>query len=597
MSAPTATLTRMSEQVSDPVEGFDLAVLGRFAVLAVAALERHRDEIDALNVYPVPDGDTGTNMLLTLTSARDALAALAADVPDGATPRLDRALRAYARGALLGARGNSGVILSQLLGGLGRRMLRTRPGEAAALVFADGMVEATDASYAAVGTPVEGTILTVSRAAADAAVAALAETDDDLRTVVVAAHHAARVALERTPEQLEVLRRAGVVDAGGRGLCEVLAAAVAALSTSPGDTTATMAEAAPSDDAATSAGQPSADPPRDVAAATSAGPAYEVMYLLDADDARVPALRARLAPLGDSLVVVGGEGLWNVHVHVDDVGAAIEAGIEAGRPHRLRVTHFGDQIAHAQPSESSAACSGPDPTTATAATTAATTTTTTARRAVVAVAAGPGLAQVFEQSGAHVVIGGPGRRPSVGMLVDAFVATGAAEVLVLPNDHDSRGVAEQAARAVADEHDVRVVVVDTETQVQGLAALAVHDGDLPMAADVLAMTAASRHTHHGAVTLAAREAWTTAGPCREGDALGVVAGDFAVVGDDLDEVGREVIERLLGAGGELLTLVQGDARPGLARRLADYAEERHPMIDVVVYDGGQERYPVLLGVE
>src|SRR4051794_7440208 len=305
------------------VATFDLDVVRRFADLAVEGLSAAREEIDALNVYPVPDGDTGTNMFLTVESARDAMVAALEEHPDD----LRLAMRAYARGALLGARGNSGVILSQLIGALLRRIGRAGPDDRSAAVFAEGMALATDAAYAAVGKPVEGTILSVARAASESAAKAAEVPEDRLGDVVRAAAAAAREALARTPEQLPLLARAGVVDAGGRGLCVVPAAAESAI---PGKraTTGGFHGGAP---ALPVAHIPTGD-------LTEEGPAYEVMSLLETDDAAIPPLRQELAGLGDSLVVVGGEGLWNVHVHVDDVGAAVEAGIRAGAPRRIQVT-------------------------------------------------------------------------------------------------------------------------------------------------------------------------------------------------------------------------------------------------------------------
>jgi dihydroxyacetone kinase-like predicted kinase len=299
------------------------------------------------------------------------------------------------------------------------------------------------------------------------------------------------------------------------------------------------------------------------------------MYLLDADDARIPALRAALAPLGDSLVVVGGEGLWNVHVHVDDVGAAVEAGIVAGRPHRVRVTHFAEQVSAARER-----------------------TSVRAGRRIVAVAAGDGLASLFAQAGAAVVEGGPGRRPSTRDVLDAILATGAGEVVVLPNDADSVRVAQIAAQTAESDEGIRVVVVPTHAQVQGLAAVAVHEPGRGFDQDVLEMTATARHARHGAVTVAAKQAITMAGPCEPGDVLGVVEGDFAVVGDDLFAVATDVLDRLLGGGGELVTIVRGqEGTSDLAERCTAYVEAHHPHVDVLVYDGGQDRYPLLVGVE
>jgi uncharacterized protein len=544
----------------EAVATFDLPTIVRFAKIALEALGAAREEIDALNVYPVPDGDTGTNLFLTLESARDMMLQR---IEGDASCDLRTALAAYARGALLGARGNSGVIMSQLIGALLKRIGEAGPGDRSAVVFAEGMDRATDASYAAVGEPVEGTILTVARAASQAALRAAEVPENRLGHVIRAAAAAARDALARTPDQLQTLKDAGVVDAGGRGLCVVLDAAETAVTGKrPAEVHATL-------------GVHAIPVPLPTGDLHPDGPAYEVMYLLEADDAAVPVLRRRLAPLGDSLVVVGGDGLWNVHVHVDDVGAAVEAGIEAGRPYRIRVTHFAEQLERLSAAAETRRGHG---------------------RKVVVVAAGEGLAALFTEAGAYAVPGA-GRRPSTGQVLEAIKACGGAEVVVLPNDRDSVAVAEAAAQAAREESDLRVAVIPTSVQVQGLAALAVHEPGRSFEEDLLHMTSAARHTRSGAVTVAARRAMTTGGPCEPGDVLGAVEGDFVLVGDDLFTVAVEVLERLLGGGGELVTVVAGAGGEELAQRCAVYLASTHPTVDAVVYDGGQERYPVLLGVE
>ena len=463
----------------DAVATFDLETVLRFSEVALAALGAAREEIDALNVYPVPDGDTGTNLFLTFESARNLMLERIEGDPDG---DLRVALTGFARGALLGARGNSGVILSQLVGALLKRIGEAGPDDRSALVFAEGLARATEASYAAVGQPVEGTILSVAKAASEAAARAAAVSHNRLGHVIRAAASAARDALDRTPEQLQVLKDAGVVDAGGRGLCVILDAAETAVTGKRpiGSTAPLGARAIPV--------------PLPTGDLTPEGPAYEVMYLLDADDEAIPRLRRALAPLGDSLVVVGGDGLWNVHVHVDDVGAAVEAGIEAGRPYRIRVTHFAEQVerrgGHLAPARTG--------------------------RKVVVVAAGAGLEELFAQAGASVVPARPGRRPSTGQILEAIRDAGAAEMIVLPNDPDSIAVAEAAAQAVRDEGGTRVAVIPTSAQVQGLAALAVHEPGRTFEEDVLHMTSAARHARSGAVTVAARRAMTTAGPVSPG---------------------------------------------------------------------------------
>ncbi len=535
---------------------FDVDTVVRFVELATDALAEAREEIDALNVYPVPDGDTGTNMFLTVQAGRDAMLDAVAQGEGG-----DAALKALARGSLMGARGNSGVILSQLLGALVARLRRATPDERKSIVLAEAFREGCDASYAAVGTPVEGTILSVMKAAAEAAMA-VAPNDSSAPTIAAAAA-AAREALERTPQQLKLLADAGVVDAGGRGLVVVFEAAETTL-TGRRRVEPTKERGVPS--------VPVLLPTDDL---TEDGPAYEVMYLLDAEDDQVAALRAELAGLGDSLVVVGGEGLWNVHIHTDDVGAAIEAGIHVGRPHRVKVTHFAEQVAAAKARRPSRL-----------------------GRKIVAVSAGPGLQQLFAEAGAITVATEPGRRPSAGEILHAIDSSGAAEVVVLPNDPDSLQVAEIAARTAEESGKLKVAVIPSQAQVQGLAAVAVHEPGRSFDQDVVAMTSAARHTRHGAVTLAARKAITTAGACNPGDVLGAIDGDFVIIGDDLFDVAYGLLRRLIGGGAaELVTLVGGEDAGDLAERLERMLARRHPLLEIVVYDGGQSRYPLLIAVE
>ncbi|MGH3445660.1 MAG: DAK2 domain-containing protein, partial [Nocardioidaceae bacterium] len=280
-------MTRGEPEAIRPVPDascLSLAGWRAFTALAEQNLAGAREEIDALNVYPVRDHDTGTNMFLTVQAAR---AALLEAVDAGEAERV--ALRAFARGALLGARGSSGVIVSQLFGALVRHLVDAPSGVEPGQVLADGLVAAAEAGYAAVGDPAEGTILSVVGAASRAA--ASAAGTQGLAEILSAAATAAREALARTPEQLPVLARAGVVDAGGCGLCVLLEAAETAVTgrRAVGGPPALGARAIP-------------EPRGPVDRLAADGPAYEVMFLLDADDAAIPALRVTLAPLGDSMV-------------------------------------------------------------------------------------------------------------------------------------------------------------------------------------------------------------------------------------------------------------------------------------------------------
>ncbi|MDQ1651570.1 MAG: fatty acid kinase [Cryptosporangiaceae bacterium] len=536
----------------------DDAAARRWCAAGVAALRLHQREIDELNVYPVPDGDTGTNLLLTLTSAAEALAA---EPPVGAPSGPGRALRAMARGALLGARGNSGVIVSQLLRGMADTLTGPQPADGAAL--AGALNTAAEACYEAVAEPAEGTILSVARGAARTAQAAADRSGEALAVAIAAAGGAAE-ALAETPRQLEALARAGVVDAGGRGLVVLLDALAAVLGGSQPET-APLARV-------------TRDPGQLVVPREAGSPefGYEVQYLLDASPDAVDVLRAELRKLGDSVVIVGAGAdpeldLWNVHAHVNDVGAAIEAGVEAGRPHRISVTRFAEASVPALV----------DP----------------GARALVAVSPGAGLTALFSAEGAVVVAGGPGAAPSTGQLLAAIRATGAGSVVVLPNDSNVRAAATAAAeqaRAAGQE----VSVVHTKSPVQALAALAVRDPRRHHSEDVIAMAEAAAATRWAEVTVAVREALTVAGTCQPGDVLGLVEGEVVLIATDLLTGASELLDRMLGGGGELVTLVTGAGAPdGFGERLSAHLSHRWPFVECQVYEGGQPHYPLLAGVE
>ncbi|MFR9795781.1 DAK2 domain-containing protein [Streptomyces sp. MS06] len=584
-----------------PQTFFDALAVRTWCGLALDALGRAREEIDAINVYPVADGDTGTNLYLTLESASAAVEAVftghearfatgpeagAGTGPgDDAPPALADALHAMAHGALIGARGNSGTILAQLLRGMARVLAgdggpphTDGPGLRLALR------SAADSARRAVAHPVEGTVLTVASAAADAADRA----EGDCGAVARAAYEGARTALAATTGQLAALARAGVVDAGGRGLLAVLAALVETFTGQTPPPVPVAAPAVPQTGPGAEADRPdrwtpgapagdaSPDCPDDAATA-DAGPAFEVIYLLESDDEAVVRLRGRLDALGESLVVVGGDGLWNVHVHVDDAGAAVEAGVEAGRPHRIRITHFGAGDAHtargARPAHERA------------------------ERAVVAVVPGEGLAELCTGAGATTVLARPGEPPASGELVEAVRRAHAREVVLLPNDAELRHVAAAAAEQARAE-GVRVALIPTRSAVQGLAALAVHQPERRFDEDVVAMTSAAGATRHAEVTVAERQSWTMAGICQAGDVLGLIEGDVAVIGADVTAIAETVLDRMLAAGGELVTLVLGDGAPeDIAEHLEARVRETYLAVDTVAYRGGRQGALLLIGVE
>jgi uncharacterized protein len=534
------------------LQALDDAAVGQWYRTAVEVLSEFRGRLDDLNVFPVPDGDTGTNLLLTAQAA-------VAELDRQGTRTTESAWSILARGAVLGARGNSGTILAQLLRGLADQLAGQPPADGPA--FAGALQKAAVTAYTAVADPEEGTFLTVARACADAAVTAADDGAADLAAVVRAAADGARVALDATPGQLAVLREAGVVDAGGAGLCLVLDALVTTVTGIEPD----RPPLARRDHAHRHSGE-------DLPHQPPAGPGSEVQYLLaDTDEDAVARLQSRLAALGDSLVVVGVDTEtgreWNVHVHVADIGAAIEAGIEAGRPYRISVTPLAPVPATA-----------PLPGT----------------RAVVAVVSSDGLAELFVGEGVRVVHCGP-EGVTEDDVLDEIVASAAHEVVVLPNDADLMQVASRAAvRARESGRDVGVV--PTRSPVQGLAAIAVADPARRFGDDVIAMAEAAAATRWAEVTVAEQEALTSAGRCLPGDALGSAEGDVLIVGSDLVAVACELLDRLLSGGGELATLVVGPDE-ALGDAVAAHLSAVHPTIEVTRYGGGPSDIPLQAGVE
>ncbi|CDR06208.1 DAK2 domain-containing protein [Streptomyces iranensis] len=570
--------------------------------LALDALGRARADIDAINVYPVADGDTGTNLYLTVESAARAVdAAFDGHATSAAVsrPTLADVVRAMAHGALIGARGNSGTILAQLLRGMADVLADGTPDGNPGAGEADGLRRAlrraVDLAYLAVAHPVEGTVLTVAVAAAESAERATG----DVATVARAAYEGARTALQATPGQLDALARAGVVDAGGYGLVTVLGGLAQALS---GEAPAALAPARPGRDALAPTG--TGGQGQDLVGcstdgAPDGGPAFEVIYLLEADDTAVTALRERLDALGDSLVVVGGDGLWNVHVHVDDAGAAVEAGIQAGRPYRIRITHFdGAAVRKAGlggPDRPGPAIVLPDQSGAQGPTGGP--RAERVPRAVVAVVPGDGLAALCAEAGATAVATRPGEPPASGELVDAVRRAHAREVVLLPNDSELHHAA-AAAAAQARAEGVRVAVIPTRSAVQGIAALAVHEPGRSFDEDVVAMTSAAGATRYAELAVAERQSWTMAGVCQAGDVLGMIDGDVAVIGSELAATAGTVLDRMLAAGGEMVTLVLGADLPDeVAERLERHVREGHFAVDTVVYRGGQPTAPLIIGIE
>lgn len=544
------------------LEAVDGSALYRWAHACVTGIERRCDEINDLNVFPVPDADTGTNLLATMRAAVRAVEPLTADERGSDASAVARAL---ARGAVTGARGNSGAILSQVIRGIAET---TTSSHLDAGTLRSALRHASDLALEAVSVPMEGTIVTVLAAAADAVAAedALAP----LSRLATAAADAAAEALLRTPSQLAVLGAAGVVDAGGRGLVVILDALVEVVCGVPPVREAFLAPAAP----AAAGSDHTCGPVHLVHEA--AGQDYEVMYLVaESDEARIADLRGRLCALGDSVVIVGDGSdempAWSVHVHCTDAGAAVEAGLDAGRLHDVRITCFVLDAARAEIPVAGAP------------------------RAVLSVVEGPGAADLFEQEGAHVLRSDGAVTPE--QLLTAIRSTGHREVVVLPNGAlPAQDLIAVGAQARADDRDV--VFLPSSSMVQALAALAVHDVERLAVDDTFAMSEAAAATRWGSLRIADERALTYVGTCEPGDGLGLVGHEVVVIERDVVAAGCRLVDLVLGAGGELVTVLLGaQATERLGERVASYITSRHPGVEVMVYRGGQSRDLLQFGVE
>ena len=532
------------------------------------ALALHRDVINQLNVYPVPDGDTGTNMALTLESVVVEVSA--------AGEGMVEVCHAISHGSLMGARGNSGVILSQILRGLADSVAAA--GHVDPPVLAGALKQASAAADEAVSTPVEGTILTVVRDVATAAADAAEAGVDGLIQMVEGCQQAGRASLDRTPELLPQLARANVVDAGGAGFLLFLDAMATALDGRP------LPDPPPVDPSAgVGAGVAGADDPHD-GGDDADGTRYEVMFFLEADDGRIGEFRAAWEALGDSIVVVGGDGLWNCHIHSNDIGGSIEAGIGVGRPFDIRVTDLFEQVEHVE-SLVEAEIGG--------------TVTTVAgepvRTAVVAVSVGAGVRRLFESLGVRAVIaGGQTMNPSTEHFVQAVEQLDAAEIVLLPNNKNIVPVAER----VDDCTDATVRVVPTRGIAEGLAALMAYDPSASADQNLSAMAEAAEDVVTGEVTQAVRDTESELGSIVAGQWLGLDRQGLRVVAQSAAQAATGLLDEIIDDSHELITVISGaDATTADVEEVTAWLADHHPEVELEVHEGNQPLYPFYFGVE
>ena len=548
-----------------PNRRLDASALRDWAHTAVGDLITHIDEINRLNVFPVADSDTGINMLFTM---RSALAEANTEARSGDVVRVAAALSA---GALNGARGNSGVILSQILRGIADVTAGAAAESGGELRVIDAALlgaafdRGADLVVASMGgREVPGTIVSVLRAAAGAVEH---NAGEGLVAAVSAAGDAAVVALEKTPEQLDVLGDAGVVDAGGRGLLVLLDALRSTITGQAPNRT--VYEPAPRRPAA----EPAAQPP---------APHFEVMYLLGGCDTEgAELLRERLDELGESVAIAtsGVVGGYSVHVHTDDAGAAVEAGLAFGDPRRIQISALTGGASGLPPGS------------------------WTRERAVLAVVDGDGAAELFGGEGACVLRPDPlAEDPTTVItaqqLLRAVVDTGAAQVLVLPNGYVA---AEElvAGCTAAIGWGIDVVPLPAGSMVQGLAALAVHEPGRQAVDDGYTMARAAGGARHGSVRVATEAALTWAGACEPGNGLGIAGDEVLIVAPDVVSAATGLIDLLLGAGGELVTVLVGGCIDAdlVESGLRAHVHDRHPGSELVSYRTGHRGDALLIGVE
>ena len=519
------------------------------------ALQDHKESLNSLNVYPVPDGDTGSNMVATLNSVVSEIESLEEN------PELENIIEAISHGSLMGARGNSGVIVSQILRGFVSEIKSASRKTIDANLFSEALSAASSAAYEAVGNPVEGTILTVVRETAEAAEKAASE-ESDLLPVAEIAREAAKHSLDSTPELLPVLARAGVVDAGGSGFLLMMDSLLHVIDDRP----------MPEPEVVTVSVDSLI---LDVHDETSnSGTRYEVMYFLEAPDDLIPDFKKAWSEIGDSIVVVGGENIWNCHVHTNNIGAAVEAGISVGKPYEIRVTDLFEEVAenhHDHDVADPVGCS------------------------VIAVANGDGIGEIFRSLGAtRIVKGGQSMNPSTADLLEAAEATASEHVIILPNNSNIVAVAEQVDLQTSK----TVRVVGTHTVTEGFASLLGYDPEATSDKNQTGMSQASQMVESGEITTAVRESTTEIGEIKKGDFLGLQKGKVTVIAETIVEATKNLLKEMISDEHEIVTLVTGEeSNQKETDEITAWVDAEYEVIEVEVHAGGQPLYPYYIGIE
>lgn len=521
--------------------------------------------VDALNVFPVPDGDTGTNMNLSMTSG-------AAETAKGTSDHLGKTAQSLAKGLLMGARGNSGVILSQLFRGFGKSV--EGHAELTAEQFAAGLQYGVDTAYKAVMKPVEGTILTVAKDAAKKAVEAAKEVDaiDELMTLTL---EEAKASLKRTPDLLPVLKEVGVVDSGGQGLVYVYEGFLASLK---GEELPEKTVASSMDEMVSAEHHMAIQGFMDTAD-IEFGFCTEFMVRLDESKKAFDEgdFRNDLSAFGDSLLVISDDEVAKIHIHSEQPGEVLSYGQQYGELIKIKIENMREQhtdIVGEQPKASK---------------------TTKHPYAVVTVAMGSGVSEMLKSLGASAVIeGGQTMNPSTEDIVKAIEEVGAERVLILPNNKNIIMAAEQAAELL----EIEAAVVPTKTVPQGMAAVLAFNPEATVEENQKTMTSAFAHVKTGQITHAVRDTSIDGVEIAKDDFMSISEGKIILATKDLDQAAKELLASMIDEDAELLTILYGeDTSEDHAQSLAEWVEETYPDVEVEVYDGKQPLYPYILSVE
>ena len=537
------------------LETLDSQSLANLMYCFSGALQDHKESLNSLNVYPVPDGDTGSNMAATLSSVVSEINSLEEN------PELENIIEAISHGSLMGARGNSGVIISQILRGFVSEVKSASRKDIDATLFSRALSAAASAAYEAVGNPVEGTILTVVRETAEATEKAVSEEHAFLQVAEIA-REAAKRSLDSTPELLPVLARAGVVDAGGSGFLLMLDSLLHIIDD----------RLMPEPEVVTvSADSLILDTHDEM---SNSGTRYEVMYFLEAPDDSIPDFKKAWSEIGDSIVVVGGENIWNCHVHTNNIGAAVEAGISVGKPYDIRVTDLFEEVAenhHDHDIADPVGCS------------------------VIAVANGDGIGQIFRSLGATLIVsGGQSMNPSTADLLKAVEATASEHVIILPNNSNIVAVAEQ----VDSQTSKTVRVVGTHTVTEGFASLLGYDPEATSDKNQTGMVQASQMVESGEITTAVRESTSEIGEIKKGDFLGLQKGKVTVIAETIVEAAKNLLNEMIDDEHEIVTLVAGeDSNEKETDQIVAWVSAEHEELEVEVHEGGQPLYHYYIGIE